>query len=139
MLHLGRPWEGREHDLAGLRYGTGRVYPVRALLAQAGGGLASQVVDGQLVVRCHEATRHGMAHSASANKSELHNSSLPWNHATSTVCDTLERVMYLGVSTYGMRSCVIPAHAGIEVPPELDTGVRQDDVSSLHPCTWESV
>ena len=63
----------------------------------------------------------------------------PWNHATSTVCDTLERVMYLGVSTYGMRSCVIPAHAGIQVPPELDPGVRQDDVSSLHLCTWESV
>jgi len=53
----------------------------------------------------------------------------------------LERVMYSRVSTYNARSVVvIPAHAGIQaVPPDLDPGVRRDDVSSVSPCTWHRV
>jgi hypothetical protein len=49
--------------------------------------------------------------------------------------------MYSGVSTYDTRSVVvIPAQAGIQAgPPELDPGVRWDDVASLYPCTWQSV
>ena len=49
--------------------------------------------------------------------------------------------MYFEVSTYGTRSVVvIPAHAGIQATPsDLDPGVRRDDVSSIYPCTWESV
>ena len=34
------------------------------------------------------------------------------------------------------RVVVIPAHAGIQtVPPDLDPGIRRDDVASIQPCT----
>src|SRR5882672_4168264 len=49
----------------------------------------------------------------------------------------LEHVMYLRASTDGARRVVvIPAQAG---PPDLDPGVRRDDVSSVHPRPWQSV
>ena len=60
--------------------------------------------------------------------------------SSSILAETLERVMYFEVSTYGTRSVVvIPVHAGIQAPPDLDPGVRRDDVSSIYPCTWENV
>jgi hypothetical protein len=49
--------------------------------------------------------------------------------------------MSFGVSTYCTRSGVVmPAHAGSQAaPPDLDPGVRRDDVAALYPCTWQRV
>jgi hypothetical protein len=53
----------------------------------------------------------------------------------------LERVMYAGVSTDSARSSSghSRARGNPGGPPDLDPGVRRDDVSSLYLCTWESV
>ena len=55
--------------------------------------------------------------------------------------NALERVMYSGVSTDSARSSSghSRARGNPGGPPDLDPGVRRDDVASLHPYTWQSV
>ena len=55
--------------------------------------------------------------------------------------NALERVMYSGVSTDSARSSSghSRARGNPGGHPDLDPGVRRDDVSSLHPYTWQSV
>ena len=72
LLHLVGAGQGCEYDFAGFCHFPSGVGPVGPALAEVGGGLATEVVDGEFVAGIEEAACHGVTHGARTDKSYSH-------------------------------------------------------------------